>query len=640
MKLNFVTITLLFVVLGLTAQENVFLKIGDTEVTKDEFKYIFLKNNSDQEISKKSIKEYLNLYTNFKLKVEDAKSDGLDTLPSFTAELSKYRKQLTKPYLTDLSVDKKLTTEAYERLKEEVEVSHILLSVQPDAKKAEQLADSIKRALENNADFATLARKYSKDPSVVTNNGYLGFLKGFRTVYSFETAAYNTPVGEISEPVNTRFGIHVLKVHSRRESPGELLVAHILKLTPETMPKDKIEDVQFEINEIYKKLKKGVDFEDLAKKYSDDSYSAKNGGKLPWFGTGEIIKPFEEAAFALDKGQYSKPIKTNYGFHIIKLIDKRNIGAYEEMEDEIKRKLANDERGKAGVSAKLKQIKEEYKYKKYDENFAPVLSVVQNFRYADSLFLKNISKLTDPLFELEGKAFTQADFGKWMHEHPKGDPSNSLGMDRKYKRYEVETILSYEDSKLEEKYPEFRNLIKEYHDGILLFDISSKKVWNKAAESKEELKSFYNKHKKNYRWEDKVWKGRVLLCRNDSTKETALELSPSLTKEELIKKVNEKGPFLKVIEGYFKKGENNAVDVIAYETGDELNKISEYEIVALDGKFIDEGEIKPFEYSKGAATSDYQDYLEAEWVKNLRKTYNTSLDKKVYKELINELIEN
>ena len=559
--------------------------------------------------------------------------------PLLMQNYKKYRKQLTKPYLTDLSVDEDLTKEAYDRLKEEVEVSHILLSNQPNPKQAELLADSIIKALKNNADFATLAKKYSKDPSAETNNGYLGFVKGFRTVYKFESAAYNTPVGEISEPIATRFGLHILKIHSRRESPGELLVAHILKLTPESMSTDDVENVQIEINNIYNKLNKGTAFEDLAKKYSDDSYSAKSGGKLPWFGTGEIIKSFENAAFALKKGQFSAPIKTNYGFHIIKLLDKRNIGSFEDMQEEIKHKMANDERGKAGVNAKLKQLKTEYNYTKYDENFAPLLKVVESYRYADSLFLDSSSKLTDPLFVLDGKAFTQADFGKWMHEHPKGDPSNQLGMSRKYSRYEVEAILNYEDSKLEEKYPAFRNLINEYHDGILLFDISSKKVWNKASESKVELEAFYDKHKKSYRWDEKVWHGRVLLCRNDSAKNIALQLSPSLSKEELIKKVNETGPYLKVIEGYFKKGENNAVDVLAFETEDELKKTSEYEVTAISGEFVNAGEIKPFEYSKGATTSDYQDFLEIEWIKNLKKTYKITLNKKEYKQLVNDLIE-
>lgn len=637
MKVNVFRISLFLLAISYYAQAGNLLTIGDTQVSKEEFKYIFLKNNADNPISKKSIKDYLDLFVNFKLKVADAEKMGLDTAQTFKDELAKYRSQLTKPYLTDLALDEKLTKEAFERLKEEVEVSHILISTEKGDAAAKAKADSIRLALDNGADFKTLAKKYSDDPSAKDNNGYLGFIKGFRTVYSFESAAYNTPVGTISDPVKSRFGYHIIKVISRRNDPGELLVAHILKLTPEGSSMSERETKKEEIEDIYQKLLGGASFETLATKFSDDSFSAKNEGKLPWFGSGQIIKPFEDAAYALKIGEFSQPIQTTYGYHIIKLIDKRSLGNFEEMKQDIKRKMASDDRGLAGVNAKIAQLKEDYKFEKNEENFLALLPVVKKYRYADSLFLSTTGKMQDPVFVLDGKNFTQADFGAWMHEHSKGDPSNIIGLNKKYKKYEEEAILGYEDSKLESKYPEFKSIINEYHDGILLFDVSSQKVWNKASEDVTALENFYAKHKKNYRWEEKAWKGRILHCRSDSAKELALKYAPSSTTEELLKLVNTNGPNLKVTEGTFKQGDNKEVDALVFETGD-FKKLEEYPVVVPDGKFVKEGSIKEFKYTKGAVTSDYQDLLEKNWITSLKKGSKVVIDKKELKALTTELI--
>lgn len=637
MKLNMYKFTFFLLALSCYAQAGNLLTIGDTKVSSEEFKYIFLKNNADTPISKKSIQEYLDLYVNFKLKVTDAKHMGLDTAKTFIDELAKYRSQLTKPYLTDLELDENLTKEAYNRLKEEVEVSHILISTEKSVTIAKAKADSIKLAIDNGADFEALAIKYSDDRSVVDNKGYLGFIRGFKTVYSFETAAYNTPVGTISKPVKSRFGYHIIKVISRRDDPGELLVGHILKLTPEGGSMSELEQKKEEIEEIFGELLNGANFEDLAVKYSDDSYSAKNKGRLPWFGSGQIIKPFEDAAYALKVGEYSTPIQTTYGYHIIKLIDKRSLGNFEEMKPEIKRKMTSDDRGLAGVNAKIAQLKDEYKFKKFEDNYQALLPVVKKYRYADSMFLSSTSQMLKPVFVLAGINYTQADFGVWMNAHPKSDPSNIIGMDRKYKKYEKETILSYEDTQLEAKYPEFKNIINEYHDGILLFDVSSKKVWNKASEDVALLEKYYSKHKKNYRWEEIAWKGRILHCRSDSSKDLALKYASSSTTEELLKLVNVNGPNLKITEGTFKKGDNNAVDALAFET-DELKNFEEYPVVTLDGNYLKEGSIKEFNYTKGAVTSDYQDKLEKNWIASLKKKTKVIIDKKELKLLTNELI--
>ena len=297
------SIALLF--LGITAtlaNDPVLMKINGKPVLKSEFEYIYNKNNSNNSLDKKTLDEYVDLFVNFKLKVEEAKAQGLDTTKSFINELAGYRSQLTKPYLTDAKVDESVLQEAYNRLKEDVEVSHILIRVQQNATPADTLAawkkiNAIAKRIEKE-DFAKVAKEVSEDESAKENNGYIGWVSAFRTVYPFETMAYNTKPGTISKPVRTAFGYHIVKVQGRRESQGEILVAHIMRFT-EQGNDEKNKSAKFKIDSIYDRVKAGDDFGKLANDLSDDRGSATKNGELPWFGAGRMIPEFENAALHL-----------------------------------------------------------------------------------------------------------------------------------------------------------------------------------------------------------------------------------------------------------------------------------------------------------------------------------------------------
>lgn len=304
-------------------QDPILMTINDVAITKSEFERIYYKNNRDSVHDEKAIKDYLELFINFKLKVIEAKKLGLDTLPTFKQELQSYRKQLSDPYFVDKETEEKLLKEAYERKKWRIRTSHILIKVSENASPADTLAAynkamEIKKRIDKGEDFAKLAMEYSEDDASKLNGGDIGYLTVFTTVLPYENAVYSLKVGEVSNPIRSQYGYHIIKVTDRKENPGEVKVAHIMVLVPRDAKEEDITKAENKINEIYQKLQQGEDFAKLAIEYSDDKASGKRGGDLPWFGTGRMVPEFESVAFETKIGEYSKPFRTAFGYHIIK----------------------------------------------------------------------------------------------------------------------------------------------------------------------------------------------------------------------------------------------------------------------------------------------------------------------------------
>jgi len=330
----------LFLALGLvlafqaTAQKDeTVLEIDGKKVSKSEFLQIYLKNNNDPKYDKASLDEYMELFKKFKLKVAEAEASGYDTIPKLKKELEGYRKQLSQPYLVDSSQNMALVKQAYDRMKTEVRASHILIRVEEgaDTVSAYTRIMALKKRIDGGEDFATVAKGKggSEDPSVTRNNGDLGYFTAFQMVYPFEEAAYNTPVGKVSNPVRTKFGYHIIQVVDQRPARGTMKAAHIMVATGKDATPEDLASAEKKTEEIYAKLKEGTSFESLAAEFSDDSQTADKGGVLPLFGTGtttRMVPEFEEAAFLLKTdGEYSKPVKTDFGYHIIKRLEWTNL---------------------------------------------------------------------------------------------------------------------------------------------------------------------------------------------------------------------------------------------------------------------------------------------------------------------------
>ncbi|MBA9079684.1 MULTISPECIES: peptidylprolyl isomerase [Rufibacter] len=496
------------------ATEPVVLSIGSETVPAAEFAYVYEKNNgnADSAYSSASIKEYLDLYTNYKLKVAEAKSRGLDTTEAFKKELGGYKEQLAQPYLTEKSVTDQLVREAYERMKKEINATHLLVTVEQDADPKDTLAAyekimGLRQQAVSGTSFEALARQHSEDPSAKENSGNLGYFTALQMVYPFENAAYTTSPGQISQPVRTRFGYHLIKVNEVRPAQGEIKVAHIMVRAQQGLPKADSLVAKNKIDEIYKRVQRQENWDKLSSQFSEDAASADNGGELPWFGTGRMIPSFEEAAFALAQpGAITPPVQTPYGWHIIKLLERKELPTYEEMETSLRNRISKDSRSELNKAAFLRRIRKENNLQEVPATKEAALKladstlVVGNWQFQAPAEPKNFASAT--LFTIGGQAYTVTQFADYVeaNQRPKQNVSPAHAMNLLYDRFVETSLLNYEREHLEEKHQDFRMLVKDYHDGILLFQLMEEKVWAKAVEDTVGLKAFFEQNRDKYTW--------------------------------------------------------------------------------------------------------------------------------------------
>ncbi len=617
--------------------DKVLMTIDGTPVYQSEFDYIYNKNNDANAIEQKTEEEYMDLFINFKLKVAEAKAHGMDTTQAFIKELGGYRKQLAQPYLVDEEAKKALIQEAYERKTIDVEVSHILIQVSPNATASDTLA-AYKKALlakelvesKDHDNFGDVARAMSDDPSAQSNGGYLGYISVFRTVYPFETGAYNTPVGELSDPVRSSFGYHIIKVHNRRPAQGEILVSHIMTFTRNGDDESNAR-AKAKIDSLYQCVLDGADFAKLATDNSEDRGSAPSGGKLPWFGTGQMVADFEKASFALnEKDEVSKPIQSPYGWHIIQLHEKRPVASFEESEAEIKKMVERDSRNAKISESYINKLKAEYNLELNPEKIDVFIGLVRDGVLKDpSEFSEAFDGMTGNVFTYADKAFSVKQFGEYIlanTESAKVIPQEIV--EEKLNACISTALLAQEDSQLEKKYPAFRNLINEYHDGILLFEISNQKVWERASTDVEGITKFFKKNKRKYAWDAPRFKGHVVMCKDSATMEAAQAIAKKLDSDSienyLYKRLNDSIQYVKIERGLYEQGKNEIVDKYEFESGD-YTPSEEYPYVFTLGKVLKK---MPAEYTdvRGAVTSDYQIYLEEKWIKDMRKRYKVVIN--------------
>jgi peptidyl-prolyl cis-trans isomerase SurA len=647
----------ILIVSGISAQTNndpVLITISGEKVTKSEFLNVYNKNNLKKDvIDKKSLEEYLDLYINFKLKVKEAEALGMDTVTAFKTELAGYRKQLAQPYLVDKDVNDKLLQEAYGRMQWDIRASHILIKIGPNAAPADTLKayNKImairKRIVEKKEDFGKVAvetsdDQYSKDQpangnraATKGNAGDLGYFTALDLIYAFETAAYNTKVGDISMPVRTDFGYHLIKVTDREPAMGKVQVAHIIVTIPSKATADDSAKAKSKIFEIYNKIKSGSTFEDMANQFSDDKASASKGGVIPAFGVNRMVPEFIVAISKLkNKGDISEPVQTMYGWHIIKLIDRKPIIPFDSMKADLKARITKDSRSSKSKDAMVAKVKKEYGFNETPATLADFYKVVN-----DSIFLGkwNVEKakgLTKKMFAIGDKSYTQQDFAKYFASHlaSKTKEDSAIYVNKIYKQFVDESVINYEDSKLETKYPEFKSLMKEYKDGILLFGLTDEKVWAKAVKDTTGLKEFYESNKANYMWDDRL-DASIYTCANaDIAKETRkLIKEGKLSDDEILKEINKTSQLdLKIESNKFLKKDNAVIDSISWVPGITKNISKGNSIVFVKVNAVLPKQPKSLSESRGLITADYQTYLEKNWLTDLKKKYPVEVDKNVF----------
>jgi peptidyl-prolyl cis-trans isomerase SurA len=630
-----------------SAQAQTLFTYGPNAVSKEEFLRVYQKNNAQKkpDFSAKSVNEYLDLYSLFRMKVKEAEQMRLDTTTAVRTELSNYKGQLARTYLSDKEVTKELVKQAYERMKEEVKVAHILVAVRPndDTAKAYQKIDSIYNAIvSKKADFGEMAKQFSEDKSSAVKGGDIGYISALQVVYPFENAAYATVPGQVSKPFRTQFGYHIIKVADKRKSKGQVQVAQIMVASPKSKGEQGIADARKKMDKIQAELKGGKKFEDLAKEYSDDKFSKDKGGLMEPFGVGKLMPEFEDAAFALKSpGDVAQPIQTEYGLHLIKLVKKIPLESFENVQDNITRRVENDGRATVAKEAYQEKVKKQHGFKDYPENFAKVMAALPPADSKEKTFKADDYKsYTAPLFELSGKKYTQYDFINYAEGLTRGSllGNRETAMRDLYKMYQTTTLNDLQQAELEKNNPDFRNLITEYRDGILLFDLMDKNVWSKASKDSVGLQEFYVAHKQKYQWQP-GFEGTVYQSGSEvDLNKLKAELDKGGDVNEVMQKLTsdatpiqvsqQSGRFefnrFPVDQSYFAEGKASKVF---------RNDDGTFSMVVAN-KLFKTAEARTLDEARGFAIADYQDYLEKKWNDELRAKYPVKVEEKTLKTIV------
>lgn len=614
--------------------------VGKEKTTADEFIYLYKKNHpAKEEFTDQKIEEYLTLFINFKLKVAEARTRGIDKTPEFTKEYNTYKDELRKPYLPESKILDSLVTLTYNRLQKEVSAAHILINVKSDASPADTVqayntAVSIKAQLLAGEDFTAKAALYSDDPTTKNNGGNLGYFTSLQMVYPFEEAVYSGKPGDIVGPVRTSFGYHIIKVGETRPARGEVEVSHIM-LRAGTRDEVKAKNLIFEIHD---QLRGGAGWEDLVKQYSEDPGSKDLGGKLRPFGVGALtrIPEFDAVAFSLKTpGEISDPFQTSFGWHVVRLERKIPLPLFEESAASLKNRVARDPRVQVSKQALLNKLKKDLSF---TENAATKTNVLS---LADTALMKGKWKIPgsfssgkEVLFTVQSRKITAHEFLTYVQQNQR---MNSMTpekyMEVLYTAYTESIIQETFENKLIASNPELEMLLTEYYEGILLFDIMETEVWKKASEDSAGQHSFFEAHPELYKAGERV---NATIYYSDS-KNNLDQLGKSL----LAKDSTQVGDILKNRKVYsetgtFQREDRPALRDIEWKPGQYTSQNGTTFHLIVVNQMVPAGALS-FEDARASVISEYQNELEKNWLAALRKKYPVKVNDKTKKNVVEKL---
>ena len=659
-KLRYLILGLItiFAVTLYAQDDKALVTIAGEDITTGEFMYVFNKNNTQEGVvDKKSIEEYLDLYINFKLKVKEAEELGYDTVSAFNEELKGYREQLAEPYFVNDEIIEELLKEAYERKKVDLRASHILVKVGPaampeDTLKAYNKIMEANERIENGEDFAIVAINFSEDPSardrqsprnnktIPGNGGDLGYFTVFDMVYPFETGAYGTEVGQLSKPVRSDFGYHLIKVTDRIPAQGSIEAAHLYLQMPENATEKDSAALKLKVDSLYQRIMDGESYDDLVKEYSDDKGSATKGGLLPKFNVNRMVPQFIAVISTLqDSGDISKPVLTSYGWHIIKLHGKTGVAPFEDVEEEMRKRLKKDKRAQKSREVIISDIRKEYGYKFMKIDADGFYYMFDSTIYEGKWEIPVDKQLHYIIFTLGEQNYTQKMFAEYIANNQnitKGENINEF-VNNKFREYSDIECKAYEDARLEDKYPEFKAIMKEYRDGILLFELTNDKIWSYATKDTVGLKNYHEQHKKEFMWDTRL-DASIYTFNDTSYVNTTRELVKSgMSDEDILSEINQDSlNIVNVKRKKFQKEDNDLIDSIKWKKGvtDNLDKNGKTVFVVVHDKL--RAQPKSFNEARGLITAGYQEYLETEWIKELRAKYPVEIHEEVLSSLTDQ----
>ena len=624
-------------ILALAKGDPVLMTINGKDIRLSEFEYLYHKNNQ-QQVEKETLEQYIDRFVLYKQKVADAEAAGIDTTELFRKEFEGYQKDLAAPYMVeDTTYHWQMVSEAYDRYKKEIDIDHFMLPLGSTAEGTlanMHRMDSIRNCILAGEDWETLVAQYSSDPSKARNNGHYGYISAGMFPYSFENEVYNTAIGDVSKSFKTPFGVHMIRVNNVRER-NDVHAKHILKLFPQNATDEQKAECKAKIDSIYALLKAGANFEELAKAESQDG-SARNGGELGWFGRGRMVQPFEDIAFGLADGEISEPFATRFGYHIIKKVA-HGVAPLNEVRPNIENAISRDERATLIKERRLSDLKNVYGYRlnpALDKMLTAKLE--ENGNQYDSTFVaNNIKRSSMPMFTYGGKqSVALGDLEKQLNPKARFTSADAA---KDYILSCIEPVADkvlsdYHARELVKSNPEYRNLLNEYRDGMMLFEISNRRVWKAANKDTLGLEQYFVEHRANYTWDEPHFKGIILSAKNDSVLNLVKADMKAMAADTLTDGLHHKyGNEIRMERMVVKKGENALADYLAFHEGDKPERKGYDAFMILEGGVI----AQPEEMAdvRGAVTSDYQDVLEQRWKEELARKYPAKINKKVLKQV-------
>lgn len=617
-----------------TAKEEIpiLFTLNKKPVYTDEFIYLYKKNHQTQPdaFTAENINDYLNLFINFKLKVEEARQRGLDQSPKFQQEYNSYREELRKPYLPDAQLTDSLVRMTYNRLQQEVRAAHILIMLKQEATPADTLAAynraiDIKQRAQRGEDFGELASTLSEDPSAKTNKGDLGYFTAMQMVYPFESAAYTGKIGEVVGPVRTRFGYHIIKIIDRKPARGEVEVSHIMIRTSD--PNDmRAKNVIFEV---YDQLKGDVSWDDLCKQYSEDQNTKNSGGRLRPFGVGAMnaVPEFDRVAFSLENpGDISDPFQTMYGWHIVRLEKKIALPPYETLAQSLTTRVLRDERAQLSRKATQAKVKRDLKFTENETIKQKVMALADSSLTTGKWNIPTwATAKKDVLLRINNNDFTVQSFFEFITQNQV--PNNQQPeryMQQLYDLFAERNLNEQLELAIRKKHPEFDMLLREYYEGILLFDVMEREVWNRAVEDSVGQRKFFESHQDNYQASERI-AATIYTTSTESIFDelvAIVQLGDSVKLAEFmdINKIRSES-------GRYQREDRPFLEKIPWQPGMHQSRHGGMYYLADVSAVVPAGRMTLNE-ARTRVISDYQEYLEKTWLEILRKKYRVKLNEK------------
>lgn len=616
-----------------------------------EFTRVYNKNlELVKDDSQKDLNNYLDLFIGYKLKVEKAKKLGLQNNSKYQNELNSYRNQLAKNYLNDSKVTNALINEAYDRMKNEVRAAHILVMVDENASandtlKAYNKIRDILKKIKAGESFEELAAKFSEDPSAKMNNGDLGYFTAFRMVYPFESAAYNTKVGEVSNIIRSRFGYHLVKVLDKRENRGDVTVKHIMLLNSKDNNPEENKKNEEAINEIYQKIVQGENFDELAKQFSDDKSTSSKGGLLQRFSAGQLTSTeFENVAFSLkNKEDVSKPFQSKFGWHIIKLVEKHPIPTFETLKNDIENKVRRDDRSRLITSSLVEKLSKKYPISQNDKLLKKVTGLIDNSFFSMSWVKPTQFKgINEDIITINKekriKASAFLDFIESQQKAGYKNTSINVLVAELFNKWKEEQLINYYNENLEREVPEFNYVMEEYRDGLLLFDLMEKEIWDKAKQDSVGLENYFKSHQNKYLWKDRFEVEIYSSTDQNIIAKTKKYIQKNKDQEYIKEKLNKNGKINVMVKSGLFEENYDILSEIKIETTGATNVIKKgnYYFVVNVLQIMPSGP-KKLDECKGLVVSDYQQFLEDNWVDELKKEFSVKVDNQVFEKVKKQL---